>query len=174
MSTNEHWNPTLTRRLRALLHADPLLGMRNGDSRREESLQHYDSLPLVIKAFDFITEHMGLEQAVDRRQLTEALKPLLEKMDDAAAIERSRERHVTMVNRLVNALRNRTGQPFEMEYTVFDAGAAIRRGLQVRLIEEYESIDGRIVFRLTKEALNLFLNALDLDIEDAQTATESK
>jgi hypothetical protein len=45
--------------------------------------------------------------------------------------------------------------------------------LEFRLLTEEYGLDGSIVFVLTSEAINLYLRAFDLDIEDAQIANEA-
>jgi hypothetical protein len=169
------WHAHLTRKLRVLLHAFPLLQLRQSDSHRDLASRHYDSLLLALKVFDLVIESTGLEHETDNQQVTDFLVPLLRSMDAAAGIEADPSRHSAIVERLLAALHNdsRGRRPFEEIYVDFDDGRAITRTLELRLIQEVHHLDGRIVLRLSNEALNLFLNALDLDIEDAQAAAEA-
>ena len=48
-----------------------------------------------------------------------------------------------------------------------------RHVLAFHLLREIEAPDGTIVVRATTEAINLFVGALDLDVEDAQAAAEA-
>jgi hypothetical protein len=169
------WHPHLTHKLRVLLHAFPLLRLQQSDNRCDLAFRHYDSLSLTVKVFDLIIENTGLEREIDNQQMATSLVPLLRCMDAAAGIEPDSARHSTIAERLLGMLRNdaQGRQHFKERYVDFHSGRAIDRMLEFRLIEERYHPDGRIVLRLSNEALNLFLNALDLDIEDAQAAAEA-
>lgn len=169
------WNPHLTHRLRVLLHTKPLLDLRLGDAHCAPALRHYDSLSLALKVFDLIIETTGLDREIDSETAIRALIPLMVQMDRAEGIEPDLSRHTLMAERLLAALRNdaKSRHPFEVDYTDFEVDCAIRRTLEFKLIYDYNHPDGRIVLRLSNEAINLFLNALKLDIEDAQAAAEA-
>jgi hypothetical protein len=149
--------------------------MRRRDALQDTELRHYDSLLLALRVFDLIIEHTGLEHEVDEQQVTAALEPHLLAMDVAARKEPDPERHKRVVERLMSALRNdaRGRRAFVIHYSAFDEDRIIKRRLEFRLIREHFHLDGRIVLRLSDQALNLFLNALHLDIEDAQAAAEA-
>ncbi len=171
-----NWEKALTHRLRVLLHTGPLHDLRRGDSYRGEDLRHYDSLTLVIKVFDLIVDTMGLDREVNRARVAQALSPLLYAMDASAGIVPDRERHAAMVDRVIAGLRNDAEQrrPFELTYGDFDEqGMAVRRRLEFRLVSDQFHPEGGTVLRLSNEAINLYLNAFDLDIEDAQAAAEA-
>ncbi len=165
------WDPHLTHRLRVLLHARPLLDLQ----RHLSHYKQYDLLTLALKLFDLLIETTGLEQELDSAAAIRALIPLLIQMDQYADIEPERERHMEVAEHLLRAVRNEeeARRPFRFKYIDFDATGAVPRMLEVRLVREYFHPDGRIVLRLTNEAINLFLNALKLDIEDAQAAAEA-
>ena len=171
-----HWHPSLTHRLRVLLHTAPLQDLRLGDSRRDPELRHYDSLALAIKMFELIIDRAGLHEEVDRRSVERALKPLLAAMDAAAEITPDGERHAAIIDRILAGLRNDDAgrRPFEVTYCDFDeAGKAVSRRLEFRLVVDQFHPAGGTVLRLSNEAINLYLNALELDIEDAQAAAEA-
>lgn len=169
------WDRFLTHRLRVLLYAEPLLDLTRRDNYRDAALRHYDSLPLALKLFDIIIEQTGLEYEIDQAMAFQVLFPLLEQMDKAAGIAPDRSRHLQMAERVLAALRNeKEGQrPFKIPYTDFEQGQAVEHTLSVRLIEERYHTDGRIILRLSNELTNLLLNALSVDIEDAQAAAEA-
>ena len=95
-------------------------------------------------------------------------------MDRSAGIEPDGERHRQMAKCVLEALLNdeEGRRPFTLSYTDFEPGRAIERTLSIRLFEERYPLDEHIVLHLSNEAINLFLNALAYDIEDAQAATE--
>jgi hypothetical protein len=49
----------------------------------------------------------------------------------------------------------------------------VRRTLRFRLASEQEALSGAIVIRAEADGINLFLRCLDVDLEDAQAATEA-
>lgn len=169
------WNPQLTRKLRVLLHAEPLLAIRRGDAFRDEEFRHYDFIVLALKVFDVIVERMGLEHEIDLEETSRVLWPMVRAMDEKAGWQARPERHASVVERLLAALQNDSGQrrPFRFEYQDFDDGQVVDRAVELRLVELHDHPDGRTVLRLSKEALNFFLNILNLDIESAQAATEA-
>src|SRR6476660_671828 len=75
----------LTDRLSILLHTQPLLDLKRGDSLRAAELRHYDTLALALKIWDLIVENVGLDTEVDRARVRSSLSPLLVAMDQAAA-----------------------------------------------------------------------------------------
>jgi hypothetical protein len=169
------WNPQLTRKLRVLLHAEPLLAIRRGDAFRDEEFRHYDFIVLALKVFDVIVERMGLEHEIDLDETSRVLWPVVRAMDAKAGRQPSLERHASVVERLLAALQNDSGQrrPFRFEYQDFEDEEVVERAVELRLVELHDHPDGRTVLRLSKEALNFFLNILNLDIESAQAATEA-
>ena len=172
----EPWHRGLTHRLRVLLHMAPLHDLRQSDARRDPELRHYDALALAMKVMDLIVDSAGLDREVDRDVVEQALGPLLAAMDAAAGLVPERGRHAAMVDRVLAGLRNdgERRRPFEVHYTDLDAeGRAVRRRLEFRLVMDHLHPAGGTVLRLSNEALNLYLNALDLDIEDAQAAAEA-
>jgi tetratricopeptide (TPR) repeat protein len=174
--TGSAWDPTLTRRLRVLLHTAPLHDLRLSDSRRDPDLRHYDSLALALKILDVIIENMGLDREVDRGAVVRSLSPLMRAMDTAVDITPDPTRHAAMVDRLLAGLRNDAEgrHPFAIAYRDIDErGEAVTRQLEFRLVADHFHPSGTVVLRLSNEAINLYLNALELDIEDAQAAAEA-
>ena len=170
------WANHLTEKTRVLLHIIPLIELRQGDTRVAEPLRHYDGLALALKVFDLIVDHMGLERAIDRTLVLKTLSPMLASMDVAAGIAPDPKRHETMTDRVLAALRNdaQARDPFSHSYQDFENdGRAIRRTLEFRLVSDEFHSSGGTTLRLSNEAVNLYLRALELDIEDAQAAAEA-
>lgn len=171
------WEPGLTQRLRVLLTADPLLALRRGQAKAADEIQHYDTLALAVKAMSLIIERQGLEDELDPAGLTEKLRPFLVAMDREEGVEPDEDRHRRFVeDRLVAALRNDAAgrRPFTHDYTVLDDDGDIeQRQFRLRLLRDEELPNGDIVLRLTEPAINLFVSALEHDIEDAQAAAEA-
>jgi hypothetical protein len=171
-----NWTPALTRRLRVLLHTSPLHDLRRRFLRGPASQRHYDALALATRAMDAVVDRMGLDEEGGREDILHALTPLMEAMDRDAGVRPSPARYEKVVERVIAGLRNDGDgrAPFEAEYTELDeAGAATRRRLEFRLLTETHHPSGRAALRLSNEGVNLTLRLLDLDIEDAQAATEA-
>ena len=173
------WTTDLAQRLRALLHATPLTDLRERDEHHDPSTRHYDSLTLALRLLDAVVESTGLEDELDHDGAHRVLYPLLRAMDRAANVAQDIERHDFVVRRLLGALLNdKAGrEPFDVTY--FDAaerGDLVTRHVTFRLLSDYHvagSGEGRLVLRLSNEAINLVLNALNLDLADAQAAAEA-
>lgn len=176
VSSEEIRNSSLVKRLRVLLHAFPLFLLSNSDSRRDETLRHYDTLAISLKILDIIAERMGMEVEADREYIDFTLQPLLEGMDKRVGLLPDPERHTQIIERVLSALRNDADarRPFCMTYAnIEDNGEVVERQLEFRLLQDAFSLTGETVMRLTNEAVNLYFNALELDIEDSQAATEA-
>lgn len=176
MAKSTRWDSRLTEKTRVLLHAAPLIHIKRSDSLRDSALSHYDGLALAVKVFDVVVENMGMPRVIDRTFLLEEMGPMLAAMDAAAGIEPEAKRHRDMLDRILADLRNDDDGrlPFQETYQAFDeSGAAVRRSLEFSLVSDQHHPSGGTTLRLSNEAINLFLGALDLDIEDAQAAAEA-
>lgn len=166
----------LSRRLRVLLHLEPLFRLRAGDARRDPELRHYDALSIALRILDIIAEHMGLDDATTADGLFLHVRDVLGAMDALAVVEPSPARQRRIFDRVLAALRNEEGgfRPFRIEWPDIGLdGVATSRTLSFRLIEDAFGTDGTPVLRLSPTAINLVFSALEMDIEDAQTATEA-
>jgi len=169
------WTRSLAHRLRVLLHTLPLDALHRSNALRDPELRHYDGLALGLATMDLIVDHMGLDVDVDRARVATHLGPLLEAMDRVSGKEPDAEHHSAMVDRVISALRNddERRRPFAMSYLDLDGGKLVRRLREFRLVYDQFHPDGGTVLRLSNEAVNLFLGALELPIEDAQAAAEA-
>jgi hypothetical protein len=166
----------LTQRLRVLLRASPLFATRQSDGRIDPELRHYDSLLVSLRIFDLIVERMGLDHELDVDGLAEALGPLAQAMDRAADRPPDVSRHRRLVERVVAALRNdeHGRRTFEIDYpSVEEDGRIVDRQLRFRLLQDRFHPAGGTVLELSTDAINLYLGALEHDLEDAQAATEA-
>jgi hypothetical protein len=181
------WSRTLAHRLRVLLHTLPLAALHRADTLRDPELRHYDGLALGLATMDLIIDHMGLDTDVDRARVASHLAPMLDELDRVAGKWPDPERHAAMVDRVIAALRNddERRRPFEARYLDVDgdgdgdgdgergASRLVHRVREFRLVYDEFHPEGGTVLRLSNEAVNLFLGALELPIEDAQAAAEA-
>jgi hypothetical protein len=96
-------------------------------------------------------------------------------MDHAAGKWPDPDRHAAMADRVIAALRNDDDRrrPFVASYLDLDGDKLVRRVREFRLVYDQFHPEGGTVLRLSNEAVNLFLGALELPIEDAQAAAEA-
>src|SRR4051794_30222681 len=59
------WDGRMTARLRALLHAGPLLRLKDREGGLPEGEEHYDLLALALAVFDAVIENTGLDGEAD-------------------------------------------------------------------------------------------------------------
>lgn len=174
--TSAQWGPALTQRVRVLLYALPFHDVHGNDTRRREELRHYPGLPIAMRILDLIVENTGLEDEMDRTRIQNALRPLLTRIDTENGKAPDEKRQRLIVDTILGILMNEADhrRPFDLAYSDFDEnGAPVKRSLSFRLVTEEHHPAGGFVLRLTKEALNIYLNALDHDIESLQAATQA-
>jgi hypothetical protein len=150
--------------------------MRQHWSQRDDIEAGYDPLCLSMKLFDVVIDQSGFGHEVVRQTIADALTPLLTSLDAAAKVVPDRQRHQRVLDRLLNGLMNEAnhGQAFQLEYCEFGEDGQPRRKMCVfKLLKEVHGYSGEIVLQLSSEAINLFLHALDLDIESEQIANEA-
>ncbi len=150
--------------------------MRLNWSARDGEESTYDPLCLSMKLFEVVIDQSGFGNEVVRQTVADALCPLLIALDRAGDVAPDADRHERVVDRLLNGLMNEAqrGHSFNVNYSEFDeAGQAHRRTFAFKLLKEVHGYSGEIALQLSSEAINLFLNALDLDIESEQIANEA-
>lgn len=170
------WNASLSSRQRVLLHAQPILMMRQHWTTRDDQEPGYDPLCLSMKLFDVVIDQSGFGNEVVRQTVADALHPLLAAFDQAAGGSADAKRHQRVVDRLLNGLMNEAnrGQSFQLQYCEFnEQGQPCSKTFAFKLLKEVHGYSGEIALQLSSEAINLFLNALDLDIESEQIANEA-
>ena len=170
------WSSTLHSRQRVLLHTQPLVTLQQKWKLGVAEQAHYDALALSIKLFDSVIDGSGFGNEVTRETMLQSLQPLLTAFDEASELEHNERLHRQVVDRLISYLKNdaNRGRAFEVEYADVDDNHGLERKiLRFKLLKEMHGYSGEIVLQLSSEAINLFLNALDLDIESAQEANEA-
>jgi hypothetical protein len=170
--TDPPWvDDSFVRRIRALLRTSPLHELETTKALRDGDWSPYDLRALGLVAIDTVIDHMGLEfgatAAQVRKRLT-ALARLSAPDRPAAEAERVAE---AVLSGLLNDRQRR--EAFAMRYSDWSGRAHRHAKVVFKLLEEVEAPDGSIVLRATDEAVNLFVGALDRDIQDAQAAAEA-
>ena len=143
---------------------------------RDDDGQRYDPLGLWIKLFEVVIDQSGFGHDVVRDSVARELMPLLRAVDAANQVVPAESRYRRVIDRLIGNLLNDSnrGESFTIEYTDFDVdGQSGRKLLTFKLLKEVHGYSGEIALELSSEAINLFLNALDQDIESEQIANEA-
>jgi len=167
---------TLHSRQRVLLHTQPLVTLQQKWKQGVAEQAHYDALTLSLKLFDSVIDGSGFGNEVTREAMLQSLQPLLTAFDEASDVRQDERLHRQVVDRLIGYLKNDAdrGREFEVEYADFHGSRRLdRKILRFKILKEMHGYSGEIVLQLSSEAINLFLNALDLDIESAQEANEA-
>ena len=170
--TDPPWvDDSFVRRIRALLRTGPLHELDASKSLRDGDWSPYDLRGLALVAIDTVIDHMGLEYGATAGQVRQRLTQLAQQSAPDRPYEESQRVAEAVVSGLLNDRRRR--EAFTMTYSDWSGRAHRRAEVAFKLLEEVEAPDGTIVLRATDEAVNLFVGALDRDIEDAQTAAEA-
>lgn len=167
----ETWEQTLTRRVRSLVRTGPLHRIESGKGSRVRDLAAHDLRALCLRVIDATIEHMGLGYGARRRDLRDALGPLVRAVEPGATDADLTDLTDIVVDHLLNESGRRLA--FDEPYVAFDAGRGTRRAVVFHLLREEEADDGSVVLKATTEAINLYAGMLDVDVEDAQTAAEA-
>jgi hypothetical protein len=170
--TDPPWvDDSYVRRIRALLRTGPLHELEATKTLRDGDWSPYDLRGLALVAIDTVIDHMGLEFGATAGQVRERLAALARlSAPDRPADEADRVAEAVVAG-LLNDRHRR--EAFAMRYSDWSGRAHRRAEVAFKLLEEIEAPDGSIVLRATDEAVNLFVGALDRDIEDAQAAAEA-
>lgn len=163
----------LTRRLKSLLKTGPFHRLRANQGRIQCLLPHDDPAALCLSALDVLVNAMGISAGVAHDELSAALSPTLQQADARAGVSPDGERHREVAALVIGALLNDAGRRQAYEEAYLDLDTMTPRTLRFRLASEHETPEGRIVIRAESDGVNLLLRALDIDLEDAQAATEA-
>jgi hypothetical protein len=173
--TDPVWAETLTRRLRSLLKTGPFHRLRANETRHEVLRPHDDTTVLLIKALEVLVDALGLRLGAARDSMYEGLAPILEAGDRMRGVEVDRARHVAVIDLVIGVLLNDAyrRQAYEEVYLDVAGTEPVERTLRFRFATEREDVDGSVVLRAEADGINLFLRALDVELEDAQAAIEA-
>lgn len=169
------WHEALTRRLRSLLKTGPLHQLRAREGRHGALRPHDDTAALCMKALEVLVDAMGVRPGARREEVAAALRPMLEAGDRLHDVAPSAARHAQVIDLVIGTLLNDAGrrQAYAADYTDFVDGRPVRRTLRFVLASEREALDGAVVLRAEPDGVNLLLRSLDVELEDAQAATEA-
>jgi hypothetical protein len=159
------------RRIRALLRTGPLHELEGSKALRDGDWSPYDLRGLALVAIDTVIDHMGLDLGATATQVRERLATLARQAAPDRPAQEAERVAEAVLEGLLNDRHRR--EAFAMRYSDWTGRTHRRAEVAFKLLEETEAPDGSIVLRATDEAVNLFVGALDRDIQDAQAAAEA-
>ncbi|HZZ51289.1 MAG TPA: hypothetical protein VFE65_30715 [Pseudonocardia sp.] len=164
----------VARRLKALACTAPLHDLDTRKSLLDwADAGVYQMSELALHAIDKVTLAMDFDHGADQDHVVRGLLPLIA----AHAPDRSSTEHERVGNWVLDNLLGvgTLDRGFQLEYgTVEPDGSYVRRRFDFKLLVELAAPDGRVYLRVTDEAINVLVGALDTDVESAQVAAEVK
>ena len=156
------------RRVKAIAATRPLHDLdRNKTSYEGAWWDRYDLLSLGVAAIDQVALSMGISAGLSHDEtLSYVANQARRQVADATA-----DQYLKVAERVVSAL---LVAPLEVVYHVHEGGTTARRTHSFRLLYEQWAADETIDLRASEEAINVLVDALDLDVESAQIAAEAQ
>jgi hypothetical protein len=164
----------LVRRVKALACTTPLHALEaNKGSLGRVHAEPYHMVELALHAIDQVAMAMDFDSGADHdRVITQVAR--------FAALQVPKydeEQHEAVAEWVLNKLINvgTIDRGFTWKYGRLDeAGGYDRFDWDFKLLVEHSAPNGRVFLRVTNEAINVLVGALDTDVESAQVAAEYK
>jgi hypothetical protein len=163
----------LARRLRALACTAPLHDLDARKANLAGEYSTYAMAEVALAAIDLVTLHMDFDTGADHEQIIARLLPRVA----AQAPRRPTEEHERVARWVLENLINvgSVDRGFRAVYGTFGPdGSYVRRDYDFKLVEEVPGPGGGVYLRVTDEAVNVLVGALDTDVTSAQIAAEVK
>lgn len=159
----------VVRRVKAIASTRPLHDMdRNKSSWEGQHWTHYDLLSLCLAVIDQVALAMGVSAGM---LYDDAVHYVAEQAARQHPGGRTEE-HRSVGERVVAGLVS--DPPYEVVWVDHSGGAPVRRVHNYRLLYEQWNADDTVHLRATEAAINVLIDALDIDdIESAQIAAET-
>lgn len=169
------WSDALTRRHRALLKTAPFHRLRLNAGRRTAIREHDDPTALCMKALEVLIDALGVRPGATREEVHRALEPLLIATDKSHGVIPDAHRHREVVALVIGTLLNEEArrEAYRERYLDFTGAKPVELVVSFKLASERETHEGDIVLKPEADGINLFLRALDVELEDAQAASEA-
>lgn len=173
--TIKYWDNSLTRKLIYLYKISPIIALKDSFIRNgflREQFKHYDALAIALKILEVIIDNMGPFEGVTKKELFEEIEPLLILMDQAKRVKNiTKNDHYKMLEYILEKLvRQKSKKGIRLEFTDYSEYPPLKREIAFRLIT-YRTYDNeKVVLYAEPEAVNFFIQMLDVDLEDQQQA----
>lgn len=159
----------VVRRVKAVAATRPLHDLdRNKGTYDGSYWEHYDLLTLAVAAIDQVALAMGVSAGLPYDDATGYVAGQAERQRPDGAPDE----WLSVAQRVLGGLVS--DAPHEAVYALHAGGTVSRRIHDFRLLYEQWSADGSVHLRASEEAINVLVDALDLDVESAQIAAEAQ
>jgi hypothetical protein len=159
----------ITRRVKAIAATRPLHDLeRNKVSFGGDHWDHYDLMSLAIATIDEVALAMGVSAG---RSYDEALAHSARQAARQNP-EADETEHELVASRVLGALL--ADVPEAVTYVDHTGGSPVQRRHEFRLLYEQWNPDETVHLRASDHAVNVLIDALDLDVESAQIAAEAQ
>jgi len=169
------WESSLTLKLVYLLKISPIVSIRDSYMREEalkKQYKHYDPLAIALKMLEVVIDSMGPYTGITEERLFENIYPLLKRMDaleNQQALSQS-EHYQVLENILSKLTYQHKKDGIRKDYVDYAQEPPMRKESVFRLVN-YKNFDNlNIVLHAEPEAVNFFLQMLDVNLEDRQQA----
>lgn len=159
----------VVRRVKAVSATRPLHDLeRNKGTWDGDFWDTYDLLSLSVAAIDQVALAMGVSEGMPYDDAVGYVAGQAQRQHPGS----DEAEHLAVAQRVLGGLVSDT--PHEAVYALHDGGIVSRRVHDFRLLYEQWSADGSVHLRASEEAINVLVDALDLDVESAQVAAEAQ
>ena len=159
---------SVTRRVKGLVITRPIHDLeRNKPSYPGDHWDNYDLVALAVNVIDAVALAMGVSTGLTHTETLAACTAEASRQQPAAA----GTEHELVAERVLGALISDT--PHTHTYIDVTGDGGIRHYEYQLLYEEYRA-DGTVTVRAKPEAINVLVDALDLDVTSAQIASEAQ
>lgn len=159
----------VVRRVKAVAATRPLHDLeRNKASYDGDFWDGYDLLSLAVKAIDQVALAMGVSAGIPYDEAAAYLADQARRQRDDGTEEERR----AVAERVLSALV--TEIPHEITYADHGPDGVVRRVHDFRLLYEQWSADNTVHLRASEDAINVLVDALDIDVRSAQVAAEAQ
>ena len=155
---------SFARRVLALLHTSPIHELEATKAMRGTGQYvAYDMVTLQLLTIDFVTDNMTLESGAPYQMVVNHTAREAEALVPSRPPDEYLEVALTAIRNLVN-----DGRGAIVREAADPAGHL--QPMEIELMREEMASDGGIELRTTPQAINLYIDAFDLDIESSQDA----
>ncbi|MFJ6786751.1 hypothetical protein [Streptomyces angustmyceticus] len=164
----------LVRRVKALACTAPLQALENnkGGLGRVDA-RPYHMVELALHTIDQITMAMDFDNGAEHEKVIEQVSQFAAAQVPGHSEHEHRAVAEWVLHKLINI--GTLDREFTWEYgRVDEQGTYNCYDFAFKLLVEHSTSDGRVYLRVTDEAINVLVGALDTDVESAQVAAEYK
>ncbi|WP_317452952.1 hypothetical protein [Streptomyces sp. CBMA29] len=164
----------LVRRVKALACTAPIQALEavKGSLGRVDA-RPYQMVELALHTIDQVAMAMDFNTGAEHDKVTEQVSHFAAVQAPKQSEEQHREVAEWVLHKLINI--GTIDRGFTWQYGRVDGeGTYGLYDFEFKLLVEHSAPDGRVFLRVTDEAINVLVGALDTDVESAQVAAEHK